>query len=266
MNIKWIYWSHPFSSLVELGSAIEPYPTRALMPPQSIAGVASEGAALATGTKRKAYVAEAPSLQENKCTLVTIRIKMGVLLLMLLESIFLEIRLCNESCDNFPNPKEVLKQRRSQKCSRHLWYAFLYLLLKVECLLTSAIWSYGHEAEVYIFLNLPFPSNPKENSSICCIWSTPEQNLLWHIIGCTPNTFHNTINKNVNHSNDTIDNLNQSSFHKPACQCQGHHRTESLSASAHILHCGKIRPCVVRSGFRCASADLRQSRYLHVAR
>ena len=138
--------------------------------------------------------------------------------------------------------------------------------LKVECLLTSAIWSYGHEAEVYIFLNLPFPSNPKENSSIRCILSTPEQNLLWHIIGCTPNTFHNTINKNVNHSNDTIDNLNQSSFHKPACQCQGHLRTESLSASAHILHCGKIRPWVVRSGFRCASADLRQSRYLHVAR
>ena len=138
--------------------------------------------------------------------------------------------------------------------------------LKVEYLLTSAIWSYGHEAEVYIFLNLPFPSNPKENSSIRCILSTPEQNLLWHIIGCTPNTFHNTINKNVNHSNDTIDNLNQSSFHKPACQCQGHLRTESLSASAHILHCGKIRPWVVRSGFRCASADLRQSRYLHVAR
>ena len=138
--------------------------------------------------------------------------------------------------------------------------------LKVECLLTSAIWSYGHEAEVYIFLNLPFPSNPKENSSIRCILSTPEQNLLWHIIGCTPNTFHNTINKNVNHSNDTIDNLNQSSFHQPACQCQGHLRTESLSASAHILHCGKIRPWVVRSGFRCASADLRQSRYLHVAR
>ena len=138
--------------------------------------------------------------------------------------------------------------------------------LKVECLLTSAIWSYGHEAEVYIFLNLPFPSNSKENSSIRCILSTPEQNLLWHIIGCTPNTFHNTINKNVNHSNDTIDNLNQSSFHKPACQCQGHLRTESLSASAHILHCAKIRPWVVRSGFRYASADLRQSRYLHVAR
>ena len=50
--------------------------------------------------------------------------------------------------------------------------------LKVECLLTSAIWSYGHEAEVYIFLNLPFPSNPKENSSIRCILSTPEQDLL----------------------------------------------------------------------------------------
>ena len=33
--------------------------------------------------------------------------------------------------------------------------------LKVECLLTLAIWSYGHEAEEYIFLNLPFPSNPK---------------------------------------------------------------------------------------------------------
>ena len=29
-----------------------------------------------------------------------------------------------------------------------------------------------------------------------------------------PNTFHNTINKNVSHSNDNIDNLNQSSFHK----------------------------------------------------
>ena len=110
--------------------------------------------------------------------------------------------------------------------------------LKVECLLTLAIWSYGHEAEEYIFLNLPFPSNPKENSSIRCILSTPEQNLLLRIIGCTPNTFHNTINKNVNHSNDTIDNLNQSSFHEPACQCQGHLRTESFPASAHILHCG----------------------------
>ena len=52
------------------------------------------------------------------------------------------------------------------------------LELKVECLLTLAIWSYGHEAEEYIFLNLPFPSNPKENSLICCILSTPEQNLL----------------------------------------------------------------------------------------
>ena len=31
------------------------------------------------------------------------------------------------------------------------------------------IWSYGHEAEEYIFLNLPFPSNPKENFSIRCI-------------------------------------------------------------------------------------------------
>ena len=153
-----------------------------------------------------------------------------------------------------------------QVCSGGRWQAMWWAELKVECLLTSAIWSYGHEAEVYIFLNLPFPSNPKENSSIRCILSTPEQNLLWHIIGCTPITFHNTINKNVNHSNDTIDNLNQSSFHKPACQCQGHLRTESLSASAHILHCGKIRPWVVRSGFRCASADLRQSRYLHVAR
>ena len=75
-------------------------------------------------------------------------------------------------------------------------------LLKVECLLTLAIWSYGHEAEEYIFLNLPFPSNPNENSSIRCILSTPEQNLLLRIIGCTPNTFHNTINKNVNHIND----------------------------------------------------------------
>ena len=42
---------------------------------------------------------------------------------------------------------------------------------------------------------------------------------------CTPKTFHNTINKNVNYSNDTIDNLNQSNFHKPARQCQGHLRT-----------------------------------------
>ena len=45
-----------------------------------------------------------------------------------------------------------------------------------------------------------------------------------------PNTFHNTINKNVNHSNDTIDNLNQSSFHEPVRQCQGHLRTESFPA------------------------------------
>ena len=117
--------------------------------------------------------------------------------------------------------------------------------LKVECLLTLAIWSYGHEVEEYIFLNLPLPSNPMENSSIPCILSTSERNLPRRVIGCTirvidctPNTFHNTINKNVNHSNDTIDNLNQSSFHKPAFQCQGHLRTESLPASAHILHCG----------------------------
>ena len=110
--------------------------------------------------------------------------------------------------------------------------------LKVECLLTLAIWNYGHEAEEYTFLNLPFPSNPKENSSIRCILSTPEQNLLRRIIGCTPNQFNNTINKNVKHSNDTIDNLNQLSFHKPARQGQGHLRTESLPASAHILHCG----------------------------
>ena len=31
-----------------------------------------------------------------------------------------------------------------------------------ECLLTLAIWRYGHEAEEYIFLNILFPSNPKE--------------------------------------------------------------------------------------------------------
>ena len=53
-----------------------------------------------------------------------------------------------------------------------------------------------------------------------------------------PNTFQDTLNKNVNHSNDTIDNHNQSSFHKPARQCQGQRRTESLPAPAHILHCG----------------------------
>ena len=87
------------------------------------------------------------------------------------------------------------------------------IILKVECLLTLTIWSYGHEAEEYIFLNLPFPSNPTENSSIRCILSTPEQNLLWRIIGCTPNTYQNTKNKNVNHSNHTIVTLNQSSFH-----------------------------------------------------
>ena len=118
-------------------------------------------------------------------------------------------------------------------------------MLKVVCLLTLAIWSYGHEAEEYIFLNLPFPSNPMENSSIRCILSTPERNLsrrvigcTIQVIGCTPNTFYNTINKNANHSNDTIDNLNQSSFHKPARQCQGQLRTELFPASAHILHCG----------------------------
>ena len=46
---------------------------------------------------------------------------------------------------------------------------------------------YGHEAEEYIFLNLPFPSNPMENSSIHCILSTPKQNLPRRVIGCTPN-------------------------------------------------------------------------------
>ena len=61
----------------------------------------------------------------------------------------------------------------------HTHYAVIIKrILKVECLLTLAIWSYGHEAEEYIFLNLPFPSNPKEISSIRCILSTPEQNLL----------------------------------------------------------------------------------------
>ena len=80
------------------------------------------------------------------------------------------------------------------------------------------------------FSELTVSFKPQGNSSIRCILSTPEQNLLLRIIGCSyysgyrlhPNTFHNTINKNVNHSNDTIDNLNQSSFHKPARQCQGH--------------------------------------------
>ena len=73
----------------------------------------------------------------------------------------------------------------SKLCPPRGRYCFFFSLmpsssdtLKVECLLTSAIWSYGHEAEVYIFLNLPFPSNPKENFSIRCILSTPEQNLL----------------------------------------------------------------------------------------
>ena len=117
---------------------------------------------------------------------------------------------------------------------------YIYMVrraLKVECLLTLAIWSYGHEAEEYIFLNLPFPSNPKENSSIRCILSTPGAKsattyyrLYYSGYRLHPNTFHNTINKNVNHSNDTIDNLNQSSFHKPARQCQGHLRTESFPA------------------------------------
>ena len=111
--------------------------------------------------------------------------------------------------------------------------------LKVECLLTLAIWSYGHEAEEYIFFwTYRFLQTPRKILQFAVFQSTPEQNLLLRIIGCTPNTFHNTINKNVNHSNDTIDNLNQSSFHKPACQCQGHLRTESFPASAHILHCG----------------------------
>ena len=114
----------------------------------------------------------------------------------------------------------------------------LFSSLKIVCLLTLAIWSYWHEAEESIFLNLPFPSNPMENSSIRCIFSTPERNLPRRFIGCIPNTFHNTINKNVNHSNDTIDNLNQSGFHTPARQCQGQLRTESFPVSAHILHCG----------------------------
>ena len=61
-------------------------------------------------------------------------------------------------------------------------------ILKVECLLTSVIWSYGHEAEVYIISELTVSFKPQGNSSIHCILSTPEQNLLCHIICCTPDT------------------------------------------------------------------------------
>ena len=59
------------------------------------------------------------------------------------------------------------KNTNNEKFTR----AFPKELLKVECLLTLAIWSYGHEAEEYIFLNLLFPSTPKGNSSIRCILS-----------------------------------------------------------------------------------------------
>ena len=80
-----------------------------------------------------------------------------------------------------PTGVDLSDQRQVPKCT----YVLVLSIKKVECLLTLAIWSYGHETEEYIFLNLPFPSNPKENSSIRCILSTPEQNLLLRIIGCT---------------------------------------------------------------------------------
>ena len=109
--------------------------------------------------------------------------------------------------------------------------------LKVECLLTLAIWSYGHEAEEYIFseLTVSFKSQGKFFNLLYFEYpgaksATTYYRLYYSGYRLHPNTFHNTINKNVNHSNDTIDNLNQSSFHKPARQCQGHLRTESFPA------------------------------------
>ena len=72
----------------------------------------------------------------------------------------------------------TFEKKKKKKKKKNMVVRVVKSIDKVECLLTSAIWSYGHEAEVYIFLNLPFPSNPKENSSIRCILSTPEQNLL----------------------------------------------------------------------------------------
>ena len=97
----------------------------------------------------------------------------------------------------------------------------------------------GTKLKNIFFWTYRFLQTPRKILQFAVFWA-PLSKICYniHIIGCTPNTFHNTINKNVNHSNDTIDYLNQSSFHKPACQCQGHLRTESLSASAHILHCG----------------------------
>ena len=53
--------------------------------------------------------------------------------------------------------------------------------LKVECLLTLAIWSYGHEAEEYIFLNLPFPSNPKEILQFAVFWA-PRSKICYYVL------------------------------------------------------------------------------------
>ena len=68
--------------------------------------------------------------------------------------------------------------------------------LKVVCLLTLAIWSYGHEVEEYIFLDLPFPSNPWKILQLSAFRvGISNQNLPRRVIDCTPNSFHNTVKK-----------------------------------------------------------------------
>ena len=94
------------------------------------------------------------------------------------QSITILSRLAQTQTDSAQIPLSLWQEASALNYVNGHWACAAQIQLKVECLLTSAIWSYGHEAEVYIFLNLPFPSNLKENSSIRCILSTPEQNLL----------------------------------------------------------------------------------------
>ena len=93
----------------------------------------------------------------------------------------------------------------------------------------------GRRLKNMFFWTYRFLQTPRKILQFAVFW-VPLSEICSDVLSAVPPTaFHNTISKNVNHSNDTIDNLNQSSFHKPARQCQGQLRTESFPASAHIF-------------------------------
>ena len=85
-----------------------------------------------------------------------------------------------------------LTRRTSDLLSLYAYLLIRYNGLKVECLLTLAIWSYGHEAEEYIFLNLPFPSNPKEILQFAVFW-VPLSKICYDVLSAVPPTHFTTL-------------------------------------------------------------------------